>query len=61
VKELRSVLQMSEGSDQALLKALDETKNEIGEWHDWEELLSHTQGDYAGRQISSAQADQSHC
>src|SRR6266566_815006 len=39
VKELRYVLQMAENNGQAeFVKDLDEVKDSIGEWHDWEEL-----------------------
>lgn len=41
VKELRNVLKMAEGnSEQPFIAALGEVKDAIGEWHDWEELLS---------------------
>jgi len=39
VKELRNVLRMAEnGSDNAFIKALGNLKDEIGEWHDRQEL-----------------------
>lgn len=38
VKEFRNVLRLAEAPDQDLLDALGETKDRIGEWHDWEEL-----------------------
>ncbi len=41
VKELRYVLQMAEKNGQAeFVKDLDEVKDSIGEWHDWEELIA---------------------
>jgi CHAD domain-containing protein len=41
VKELRYVLQMAEDRANAeLVKSLGETKDAIGEWHDWEELTA---------------------
>jgi len=41
VKQLRYVLQnTSSDADQALVKALGEVKDAIGEWHDWEELIA---------------------
>jgi CHAD domain-containing protein len=41
VKELRNVLQMSGGAGQSkLVDDLGIVKDAIGEWHDWEELVS---------------------
>jgi CHAD domain-containing protein len=41
VKELRNLLQMAEKSDdQKFVQSLGEVKDLIGEWHDWEELIS---------------------
>jgi len=41
VKELRSLLQMGGNTPQPdLIDQLGEVKDAIGEWHDWEELLS---------------------
>jgi CHAD domain-containing protein len=40
VKELRNVLKLGDASDQALMDALGQTKDAIGEWHDWEELVA---------------------
>jgi CHAD domain-containing protein len=41
VKELRNVLQMAENSDrQEFVRQLGEAKDAIGEWHDWEELVT---------------------
>ncbi len=39
-KQLRYVLQMSKPPDEPLLEALRQTQDAIGEWHDWEELLT---------------------
>jgi CHAD domain-containing protein len=39
VKELRNVLQLSnQTTDRKFLERLDEVKNTIGDWHDWEVL-----------------------
>lgn len=38
VKELRYVLQLGENSDSKLIDALGEAKEQIGLWHDWNEL-----------------------
>lgn len=38
VKELRYVLQLAKNPDSGLLGALDEAKEKIGDWHDWEQL-----------------------
>ncbi|HKV48322.1 MAG TPA: CHAD domain-containing protein [Candidatus Acidoferrales bacterium] len=44
VKELRYVLQAGEGEgDRKFVASLSETKDAIGEWHDWEELTSIAQ------------------
>jgi CHAD domain-containing protein len=41
VKELRNVLQLADNpGNQAFIDALGEVKDSIGEWHDWEELIS---------------------
>lgn len=41
VKELRNVLQMAEESNrQEFVGQLGEVKDAIGEWHDWEELVT---------------------
>jgi CHAD domain-containing protein len=41
VKELRNVLQLSaQTADQVLLNKLGEVKDSIGDWHDWEALIS---------------------
>lgn len=38
VKELRYVLQLAENADSQFIDALGETKDAIGEWHDWTQL-----------------------
>jgi len=39
VKELRNLLQMADNADQQeFITRLDEVKDAIGEWHDWQEL-----------------------
>lgn len=38
VKELRYVLQLAEGADGQFMKALDRAKQQIGDWHDWQQL-----------------------
>ncbi|MGH9572489.1 MAG: CHAD domain-containing protein [Candidatus Acidiferrales bacterium] len=44
VKELRYILQVGEGEgDRKFVASLNETKDAIGEWHDWEELISIAQ------------------
>jgi CHAD domain-containing protein len=41
VKELRNLLQMAEHSEQQeFVRRLGEVKDAIGEWHDWEELVT---------------------
>ena len=41
IKDLRNVLQMAAGADRArFVDDLGEVKDAIGEWHDWEELVS---------------------
>jgi CHAD domain-containing protein len=41
VKDLRSVLQMSDSADdQPFVDSLGEVKDAIGEWHDYEELVA---------------------
>jgi CHAD domain-containing protein len=41
VKELRNLLQFADNpGNQAFIDALDEVKDAIGEWHDWEELIA---------------------
>jgi len=43
VKELRYVLQNAQPkADPRLVEALEKVKDEIGEWHDWEELVAIT-------------------
>lgn len=38
VKKLRYVVELVEDADQNLVNALQEVKDRIGEWHDWNEL-----------------------
>ncbi len=38
VKELRYMLQLADHADAKLLGALDEAKDRIGDWHDWQQL-----------------------
>jgi CHAD domain-containing protein len=51
VKELRSVLQLIPSSDANMVKALGNVKDEIGDWHDWQQLAG-----FAG-QVLDAQED----
>ncbi|HWF40378.1 MAG TPA: CHAD domain-containing protein [Candidatus Acidoferrales bacterium] len=45
VKELRYILQLSAESDQQrFVRKLGDVKDAIGEWHDWEELISIAEG-----------------
>ena len=43
IKELRDVLQMAAGTAPKFVDDLGQVKNAIGEWHDWEELISAAQ------------------
>jgi CHAD domain-containing protein len=38
IKELRYVLQLTEGANTEFVSALDRVKTQIGTWHDWQEL-----------------------
>jgi CHAD domain-containing protein len=38
VKELRYILQLAEQADVEVVRALDQVKSRIGDWHDWQEL-----------------------
>src|SRR5262249_26041871 len=38
VKELRYVLQLGEGRDSKLIYALGEVQDQVGLWHDWNQL-----------------------
>ena len=38
VKQLRYMLQLSRTSDEKLVEALGKVKDEVGDWHDWQEL-----------------------
>lgn len=40
VKELRYVLQLFPGADRGLVDSLGKVKDEIGDWHDWQQLLA---------------------
>ena len=40
VKELRNILRMASGPDSRFVDDLGKVKDAIGEWHDWEELVS---------------------
>jgi CHAD domain-containing protein len=41
VKELRNILQLSDDADnQEFIERLGDLKDAIGDWHDWEELIS---------------------
>jgi CHAD domain-containing protein len=44
VKELRSILQLVPSADGRLVEALGKVKDQIGDWHDWQQLA-----DFAGR------------
>lgn len=51
VKELRYVLQLFPGADRGLVDSLGKVKDEIGEWHDWQQLLG------IAREVLDAQKD----
>lgn len=40
VKELRNVVRLADTPDQGLVDALGDVKDGIGEWHDWQQLVS---------------------
>jgi CHAD domain-containing protein len=40
VKQLRNTLRLAQAGDGEMLDALGDVKDSIGEWHDWEELLT---------------------
>ena len=40
VKELRYVLQLFPGADPGLVDSLAKVKDDIGDWHDWQQLLA---------------------
>lgn len=44
VKELRYVLQALPGADQGFVDALGAVKDQIGEWHDWQQLAEVANG-----------------
>lgn len=43
IKDLRNVLQMAAGDSRRFVLDLREVKDAIGEWHDWEQLVSTAQ------------------
>lgn len=51
VKELRYVLQLFPDADNRLIEALGKVKDEIGDWHDWQQL------DEIARKILDCEAD----
>lgn len=51
IKELRYVLQLFPDADPDFLEALGKVKNEIGDWHDWRQLLA------AAREVLDAKKD----
>ncbi len=51
VKELRYVLQLFPDADQSFVDALAKVKDEIGDWHDWQQLRE------IARQVLDAQQD----
>jgi CHAD domain-containing protein len=60
VKELRSILQLFPNSDAGLVTALGKVKDQIGEWHDWQQLagFARTALDAQEDQALLAQIDQ---
>ena len=40
VKELRNVLKLAQSPDHDLVNALGDVKDAIGEWHDWQQLVT---------------------
>jgi CHAD domain-containing protein len=42
VKQLRSLLQLAEHQDRSLLEILRDAKDELGNWHDWRELVARS-------------------
>lgn len=48
VKELRNVLRMAAGDTPRFVKDLGNVKDAIGEWHDWEELISIAEKELSG-------------
>lgn len=51
VKQLRYMLQLSGGGDKELVDALGKVKDEVGDWHDWQELAR------IARQVLDAKSD----
>ncbi|HEX4032538.1 MAG TPA: CHAD domain-containing protein [Terracidiphilus sp.] len=56
VKELRSVLQLSNGSDRAVIDALGAAKDAIGAWHDWQ-LLYEAAAELPATQLMGGRQD----
>lgn len=44
VKQLRYMLQLAEKADKEILDALGKVKDEVGDWHDWQELARIAKG-----------------
>jgi CHAD domain-containing protein len=40
VKQLRYMLQLSDQADKKIVEALGKVKDEVGDWHDWQELAA---------------------
>ncbi len=45
VKELRYILRLREGDDDEFVRTLEEVKDAIGGWHDWNELAAIAAGE----------------
>jgi len=52
VKQLRYMLQLSRAADRKTVEALGKVKDEVGDWHDWQELAR------IAHQVLSPEADQ---
>ncbi|MGB6689861.1 MAG: CHAD domain-containing protein [Terracidiphilus sp.] len=44
VKQLRYMLQLAEKADKQIVDALGKVKDEVGDWHDWQELARIARG-----------------
>jgi CHAD domain-containing protein len=44
VKQLRYMLQLAENADKEVVDALGKVKDEVGDWHDWQELARIAKG-----------------